>query len=61
MWLADFASLVLLVSAGFQLGLQAIFGVDMVAAVFGAGIGTRIVFDLMGASAVWQLFRQCFN
>jgi uncharacterized membrane protein YuzA (DUF378 family) len=59
MALIDFLTLVLILAAGFQVGIQAAFGVDAVAAVFGAG--ERILFILMGLSAVWQLFRQKFH
>jgi uncharacterized membrane protein YuzA (DUF378 family) len=55
----DFLTLVLIVAAGFQLGIRAAFGVDAAAAIFGSE--DRILFILMGLSAVWQLFRQKFH
>jgi uncharacterized membrane protein YuzA (DUF378 family) len=57
-WFLDFPTLFLIIAAGFQTGLQAIFGVDAVGMIFG-GNG-KFVLALMGLSAVWQLFRQKF-
>jgi len=53
MWILDFPSLVLLIVAGFQLGLLGLFGWDA-AAVFGAH--TNAAYIVAGISAVWQLF-----
>jgi hypothetical protein len=47
--LIDFLTLVLILAAGLQLGLQGFFGWDAVGLLFGAH--ERI-------SAVWQIFRQ---
>jgi uncharacterized membrane protein YuzA (DUF378 family) len=59
MWLCDFPTLVLIIAAGVQVGLQALFGVDAAGAIFGEH--SRYVFMLMGLSAVWQIFRQRFH
>ena len=59
MWLLDFPTLVLIIAAGFQAGLQAMFGVDAAGAIFGGH--SNIIFVLMGFSAVWQLLRQRFH
>jgi uncharacterized membrane protein YuzA (DUF378 family) len=59
MWFFDFTTLVLIIAAALQLGLQSAFGVDVAGAIFGAG--ERILFILMGLSGVWQLFRQKFR
>lgn len=59
MWLVDFTTLVLIIAAGLQLGIHAIFGIDAAGAIFGSY--ERVVFVLMGLSAIWQLFRQQFH
>lgn len=59
MWIVDFPTLVLIIAAGLQAGLQAAFGVDAAGMLFGAN--AKFVFVLMGLSAVWQLFRQRFH
>jgi uncharacterized membrane protein YuzA (DUF378 family) len=59
MWLLDFSSLVLIIAAGFQLGLLGLFGWDAAAAIFGAY--TKAAYIVVGISAVWQLFRQRFH
>jgi len=59
MWLIDFWTLVLILAAGLQLGVQAVFGFDTAGAIFGSG--ERILFILMGLGAVWQLLRQRFH
>lgn len=59
MWYLDFPSLILIIAAGAQLGLQSIFGWDMTGAFFGRF--ENIVFEAMGLSAIWQGFRQRFN
>jgi len=60
MWLADFSTLVLIIAAGLQLGGQAFFGVDAAVLILGDA-AAKDLFVLMGASAVWQLFRQKFH
>jgi uncharacterized membrane protein YuzA (DUF378 family) len=59
MWFFDFSTLVLIIAAGIQLGLQAFFGWDLTGAI----VGNRapFVFMAMGLSSVWQLFRQKFQ
>lgn len=59
MWWLDFPTLVLIIAAGFQVGLQAMFGID--AAHWMLGGADRILFVLMGFSSLWQLFRQRFR
>jgi uncharacterized membrane protein YuzA (DUF378 family) len=58
-WFLDFPTLVLIIAAGIQLGLQAFFGWDLTSAI--AGKWAPDVFMAMGVSAVWQLFRQKFH
>ncbi|MFZ2068551.1 MAG: hypothetical protein WAV27_21475 [Xanthobacteraceae bacterium] len=58
MWFLDFSTLVLVIAAGLQAGLQAAFGLNAAAALFGAH--ANVVLCLMGVSAVWQLLRQRF-
>lgn len=59
MWLVDFPTLLLIIGAGLQMGTQAIFGIDAAGVIFGPY--ERVVFVLMGLSAIWQLFRQRFH
>jgi uncharacterized membrane protein YuzA (DUF378 family) len=59
MWFLDFPTLVLIIAAGFQLGMQAFFGWDMAGAI--AGKWAPYIFMAMGVSAVWQVFRQRFQ
>jgi uncharacterized membrane protein YuzA (DUF378 family) len=58
MWWLDFPSLILIVAAGIQVGLQAFFGWDALGSLLGDY--ALIVFKLMGISAIWQIFRQRF-
>ncbi len=59
MRLLDFPTLVLIIAAGLQAGLQAFFGLNAAAALF--GVHANLVLCLMGVSAVWQLLRQRFH
>ena len=59
MWFIDFSTLVLIIAAGIQLGLQGFFGWDAAGHFLGAH--ELFLFALMGVSALWQLFRQKFR
>jgi uncharacterized protein len=49
-------TLVLIIVGGLNWGLVGLISFDLVAAIFGAGSAlTRIVYVLVGMSAVWQL------
>lgn len=49
-------TLVLLIVGGLNWGLVGLFNFDLVAALFGAGsLLARIVYILVGVSALWQL------
>lgn len=49
-------TLVLLIVGGLNWGLVGLFGFDLVAAIFGAMSPlSRIVYTLVGASALWQI------
>ena len=49
-------TLVLLVIGGLNWGLVGLFGFDLVAAIFGPmSVLSRIVYLLVGVSALWQL------
>ena len=49
-------TLLLVIVGGVNWGLVGLFGFDLVAALFGAGSAlSRIVYILVGASALWQL------
>jgi uncharacterized membrane protein YuzA (DUF378 family) len=50
-------TLVLVIVGGLNWGLVGLFGFDLVAALFGAGsLLSRLVYVLVGISAVWQLW-----
>ena len=50
------ATLGLLIVGGLNWGLVGLFGFDLVAALFGEmSLLSRIVYTLVGASALWQL------
>lgn len=49
-------TLVLVIVGGLNWGLVGLFSFDLVAAIFGAGsLLARLVYILVGLSAVWQL------
>lgn len=49
-------TLLLVIIGGLNWGLVGAFNVDLVAALFGAGsLLARIVYGLVGLSAIWQL------
>ena len=49
-------TLVLLIVGGLNWGLVGLFNFDLVAAIFGAGsVLARVVYVLVGVSAVWQI------
>jgi uncharacterized membrane protein YuzA (DUF378 family) len=54
----DFFSLVLIVVAGFELGLIGFFGFSVLTWLFGSW--HLVAYDVIGVSAVWQLTRQRF-
>jgi uncharacterized membrane protein YuzA (DUF378 family) len=56
MRIANTITLVLLIVGGLNWGLVGLFGFDLVAAIFGEMSAlSRIVYTLVGASALWQL------
>lgn len=49
-------TLLLLIVGGLNWGLVGLFGFDLVAALFGEmSLLSRIIYTLVGASALWQL------
>jgi uncharacterized membrane protein YuzA (DUF378 family) len=52
----DFLSLVLILVAGIELGLIGLFGFSVLAWLFGSW--RPFVYDVIGVSTVWQIFRQ---
>jgi len=49
-------TLLLMIVGGLNWGLVGLFGFDLVAALFGEmSVLSRIVYTLVGASALWQL------
>jgi uncharacterized membrane protein YuzA (DUF378 family) len=59
MWFIDFPTLVLIIVAGVQLGVQGFFGFDTIGHIFGEN--EKFAFMVIGLSAVWQFFRQRFH
>ena len=56
MRIANWATLTLLIVGGLNWGLVGLFGFALVAALFGEMSAlSRIVYTLVGASALWQL------
>jgi uncharacterized membrane protein YuzA (DUF378 family) len=56
MRIVNVITLVLLIVGGLNWGLVGLFGFDLVAALFGEmSMLSRIVYTLVGASALWQL------
>ena len=56
MKLLNLITLILLIVGGLNWGLVGLFNFDLVATLFGAGsILARIVYMLVGLSALWQL------
>jgi uncharacterized membrane protein YuzA (DUF378 family) len=56
MRIAKWVTLTLLIVGGLNWGLVGLFGFDLVAALFGEMSAlSRIVYTLVGASALWQL------
>jgi uncharacterized protein len=52
----NLVTLILVIVGGLNWGLIALLEMDLVATLFGAGSGlSRIVYILVGVSAVWQL------
>jgi uncharacterized membrane protein YuzA (DUF378 family) len=56
MKIVNTVTLVLLIVGGLNWGLVGLFGFDLVAALFGEMSAlSRVVYTLVGASALWQL------
>jgi len=56
MKIVNTVTLVLLIVGGLNWGLVGLFGFDLVAAIFGEMSPlSRVVYTLVGASALWQL------
>ena len=56
MKILNLITLILLIVGGLNWGLVGLFNFDLVAALFGEGsLLSRIVYILVGLSAVWQL------
>jgi uncharacterized protein len=56
MKILNILTLFLIIVGGVNWGLVGLFGFDLVAALFGAGsVVARLVYILVGLSAVWQL------
>jgi uncharacterized membrane protein YuzA (DUF378 family) len=56
MRIVNVLTLILLIVGGLNWGLVGLFGFDLVAAIFGEMSAlSRIVYTLVGASALWQI------
>jgi uncharacterized membrane protein YuzA (DUF378 family) len=56
MRILNIVTLILLIVGGLNWGLVGVANFDLVAAIFGAGSAVaRIVYSLVGISAIWQL------
>ena len=53
----DWVVYALLVIGGLNWGLIGFFDFNLVTALFGSGIVTTIVYDLVGLSAVWSIIQ----
>lgn len=53
----DLASLILVVVGGLNWGLVGLFNWNLVSAIFGVGVISRIIYVLVGASAVYAAVR----
>jgi uncharacterized membrane protein YuzA (DUF378 family) len=53
----NLVTLVLVIVGGLDLGIAGLVGVDVLAMIFGGAAGalTRIVYAIVGLSALWQL------
>lgn len=53
----NITTLVLVIIGGINWGLVGFFGFDLVAAIFGGmeSIGSRVIYALVGLSALWQI------
>ena len=63
MMLMDKISLALLIIGGLNWGSVGLFDFDIVAWIFGSSnaIGARIVYTLVGLSAIWLIIVACLN
>jgi uncharacterized membrane protein YuzA (DUF378 family) len=52
----DWIALILVIIGGLNWGLVGLFGLDLVATIFGAGILAKIVYVLVGLSALWMIY-----
>ncbi len=57
----DWITLILVIVGGLNWGLVGFFSFDLVATLFG-GMGlTNIVYDLVGLSALYMLYKMCMK
>jgi uncharacterized membrane protein YuzA (DUF378 family) len=59
LWFIDFPTLVLVLIGGLLLGVQGIFGLDILAQYLGPA--ARLIQAVIGIAAVWQFSRQKFS
>lgn len=53
----DWISFVLLVVGGLNWGLIGFFSYDLVGSLFGAGAFVRVIYGLVGLSALWTVWK----
>jgi len=52
----DWIALILLIIGGLNWGLVGIWGLDLVAELFGTGVVAKIVYDLVGLAALYTIY-----
>ena len=52
----DWIAIALLIIGGLNWGLVGLFSLDLVATVFGVGMIAKIVYVLVGLSALWMIY-----
>ncbi len=52
----DWIALILLIIGGLNWGLVGLFSFDLVAAIFGEGILSRIIYTLVGLAAIYTIY-----
>ncbi|MEK6840455.1 MAG: DUF378 domain-containing protein [Nanoarchaeota archaeon] len=52
----DWIAMVLLLIGGLNWGFMGFFNYNLVSSLFGAGTFTKIIYDLVGLSALWSIW-----
>ncbi len=54
-------AMILLLIGGLNWGLVGLFNLDLVAVLFGAGVLARIIYILVGLSAIWMIIAEALK